>query len=227
VQASFIAIFKLIFMRESYAPRLLELKARRLRMEKGNPNLKSKLDPGLTAGALLARSIVRPTKMLLFSPIVFLLSLHMAIVYGYMYLLFTTMTTVFETTYHFSQGAVGLAYLGLGVGLFIGVFIAGVTSDLGVKILTKRNGGDPKPEYRLPPLIPAALSIPVGLFVYGWSAKYGVHWIVPIIGTAFVGLGLITTFVGFSFPLLAVASFQSFSPLFHAHRALDVTTTIS
>jgi hypothetical protein len=50
-------------------------------------------------------------KMLFLSPIVLALSTYMAIVYGYLYLLFTTLTLVFEGTYHFSQGAVGLAYV--------------------------------------------------------------------------------------------------------------------
>jgi hypothetical protein len=183
------------FLRETYAVRILDVKAKRLRKETGNPNLRSKMDSGLSPRDLFARSIVRPIKMLLFSPIVFLLSLYMAIVYGYLYLLFTTISGVFETTYHFSQGSVGLTFLGLGIGMFLGLFVSGATSDLGVKILKKRNGGVYKPEFRLPLMIPAALLIPIGLFIYGWTARASIHWIVPIIGTSFVGMGLITTFV--------------------------------
>lgn len=73
----------LVFLRETYAPVLLERKAERLRKETGNMNLKSKMDHGLTPKAYLARSLVRPMKMLIFSPVVFFLSLYMAIVYGY------------------------------------------------------------------------------------------------------------------------------------------------
>jgi hypothetical protein len=43
-----------------------------------------------------------------------------------------------------------------------------------------------KPEYRLPPLVVGTFFIPAGLFLYGWSAYYKIHWIVPIIGTALV-----------------------------------------
>ena len=195
ILAGFVSIGMLFTLRETYAPRILELKARRLRKETGNPNLRSKLDTGLSSKDLLIRSIVRPTKMLVFSPIVFLLSFYMAVVYGYLYLLFTTMTGVFERTYHFSSSNVGLAYLGLGIGMFTGLFITGATSDLVLKRLSAKNGGVAKPEFRLPPLIPAAFMIPIGLFVYGWSADKAVHWIVPIIGTSFVGMGLITTFM--------------------------------
>jgi hypothetical protein len=71
----------MIFMRESYAPAILERKAKRLRKSTGNPNLRSKLDSGLTAKDLFLFSIVRPSKMILFSPTVFFLSLYVAVTY--------------------------------------------------------------------------------------------------------------------------------------------------
>lgn len=37
--------------------------------------------------------------------------------------------------------------------------------------------------------------IPAGLFWYGWSAQAHTHWIVPIIGTSFVGFGILGIFV--------------------------------
>lgn len=101
-------------------------------------------------------------KLLAFSPIVLALSTYMAVVYGYLYLLFTTITEVYESQYHFSQGSVGLTYLGIGVGSLCGVIIFGVASDKIVKNLTKRNGGGMKAEYRLPPMIPGSLVIPIG-----------------------------------------------------------------
>ena len=119
--------------------------------------------------------------------------MFMAIVYGYLYLLFTTITEVFEGQYGFSPGIVGLTYLGLGLGMFGGLALFGIASDWLVK--KKSVDGQMKPEYRLPPMIPGTLLIPMGLFVYGWSAEKQVHWIVPIIGTSLVGLGLLATFV--------------------------------
>ncbi|KAK5171527.1 hypothetical protein LTR16_011779, partial [Cryomyces antarcticus] len=131
--------------------------------------------------------------MLLFSPIVAALSVYTAVVYGILYLLFTTFTFVFEDTYHFSSGNVGLTYVASGIGMLLGLGIIGTVSDRIVKAKSK-NGGM-KPEHRLPPLVPGGLCIPVGLFMYGWSAQYHVHWIVPMIGTLFVGLGLIAAFM--------------------------------
>ena len=103
---------------------------------------------------------MRPTKLLYLSPIVLALSTFMAVVYGYLYLLFTTITEVFEGAYGFSAGAVGLTYLGLGIGSFLGLFIFGAVSDRIVK--AKSAAGEMKPEYRLPPMIPGAWFIPIG-----------------------------------------------------------------
>ena len=33
------------------------------------------------------------------------------------------------------------------------------------------------------------------VYRYGWSADKGIHWIMPIIGTLLVGLGLLATFM--------------------------------
>ena len=192
-QAGAVTILGFFFLRETYPPVILEWKAKRLRKETGNENLRSKLDSGLPPKELLKLAIIRPLKLLIFSPIVLAMSIFMAVVYGYLYLIFTTVTGVFEGTYHFSTSTVGLTYLGLGIGMLFGLVIFGIASDWIVK--KKSAKGEMKPEYRLPPMIPGAVLIPIGLFVYGWTAEKHVFWIAPIIGTSFVGLGLLATFV--------------------------------
>ncbi|KAK3633963.1 hypothetical protein LTR56_015573 [Elasticomyces elasticus] len=191
-----VTIAGFFFMRETYAPTILEAKAKRLRKETGNPNLRSKLAIDLPPTELFIRAIVRPTKMLVMSPICALMSWYMAFVYAIMYLLFTTFTFVFEENYGFSGSTVGLVYIGCGVGNLLGLAILGKVSDPIMKYLAnKHNGGVLKPEYRLPMLMYAGPFIPCGLFIYGWTAQYKVHWIVPILGTLFVGIGLIAAFM--------------------------------
>jgi len=46
-----------------------------------------------------------------------------------------------------------------------------------------------KPEFRLPPLPFAVLSLIFGLLVYGWTAEFRLHWSIPVIGTVFIGCG--------------------------------------
>jgi MFS family permease len=180
-------------MRETYEPVLLMNRVKTLRKETGNENLRSKLDSGISTRDYFIRAIIRPTKMLLFSPIVLTLSIYMAIVYGYLYLLFTTLTLVFERNYGFNSGTVGLTFLGIGLGSMLGLAIFGIVSDKMVKRMSAK--GEMKPEYRLPPLIPGSLLVPIGLFWYGWTVETHQHWILPIIGTLWVGLGLLATFM--------------------------------
>ncbi|KAH8651410.1 multidrug resistance protein [Xylariales sp. PMI_506] len=169
---------------------LLQRKTKRLEKETGNTHLRSALDQNKTPRSLFLSAIVRPLKMLFLSPIVFLLSLYMAIVYGYFYLCFTTFSLVFEGDYGFSLGISGLVYIGMGLGCAIGTIWYGLFSDWLVQRLAKRNGGVTKPEHRLPSLVIASLLVPTGLFWYGWSAQAKTHWIVPIIGTGVLGAGI-------------------------------------
>jgi hypothetical protein len=148
-------------MPETHALTILKRKTKRLQKETGNLALHSKLDLGIPPRELFLRSIVRPMKMLLFSPIILLLSVYMAVVYGYLYLLFTTFESVFTNQYGFSTGAVGLSYIGVGIGCLLGLFICGYASDRILK--AKSATGEMKPEYRLPTMIFGAPLIPIGM----------------------------------------------------------------
>ncbi|KAI0490343.1 major facilitator superfamily domain-containing protein [Xylaria cf. heliscus] len=184
------AVATLIFMRETNAIILLQRKTARLIKETGNDKLVPKVVTNGTPKEILLRSIVRPAKMIVFSPIVLFLSLYAGLLYGLIFLLFTTFPTVFQEQYNFGTGVSGLAYLGLGLGFLSGLFVFSLLSD---KQLNQKKGGDKgaiaRPEERLilmkwiPPITP------IGLFLYGWTAEYHVHWIVPIIGTFIVGFG--------------------------------------
>ncbi|KAL8816283.1 MAG: hypothetical protein Q9223_004675 [Gallowayella weberi] len=209
IVAGAITISSCIFLKETYPPILLERKAKRLRAETGNPELKSRLGSNLSPRDRFKLAILRPLKLLLFSPIVLALSTFMAVVYAYLYLLFTTITEVFESTYHFSSGAVGLTYLGIGIGSFMGLFVFGAASDRIVKYKSKH--GEMKPEYRLPPMIPGAWVIPIGRTCF--APHKHVHWIAPIIGTGCVGLGLLATFMPVSTYLVDAFTLHAASAL--------------
>lgn len=188
-----ISIGALLAYRDSYAPVLLARKAKRLRNQTGDLNLRSIHDTNRTPKQVFIDAFTRPIKLLLLSPIVFLFSLFAAVSYGYLYLMFTTLTPIFERQYGFSQSLAGLSYLGFGVGSLIGLVISGV---LGNKIASKHSAkGTFRPESRLPPMLLGSWFIPAGLFWYGWSAEAQTHWIVPIIGTAVFAIGLMTVFM--------------------------------
>ncbi|KAK8013883.1 major facilitator superfamily transporter [Apiospora arundinis] len=191
-----VTVFAYFVLEETYPPVLLERKAARLRKETGNPNFKSRLALDLTPGQLFARSILRPTKMLLCCPIVTVMCTYVAILYGTLYLLFSTYSFVFKEVYGFSTTAAGLVFLAGGFGTLTGLAYIANFSDRSVKSCAAE-GKPAMPEARLPLLItvPGALTFPLGLFIYGWSAQVHTHWIVPQIGTAITGFGSILIFV--------------------------------
>lgn len=198
-------------MRETYAPVLLARKTARLRKERNNPDLRSKLDKSIPTSRLITQSIVRPLKLLTLSPIVLLLSLYTSFAFGLTFLLFTTFPSVYGSKYHFSAGVSGLAYLGMGIGSLLGVVTFAFFSDSILKAQaakdshrregedTREKEGDAsniikfKPEHRLILMAYATPVLPLGFFWYGWAADKGVHWIVPILGTSLIGVSSLLT----------------------------------
>ncbi|PVH95736.1 MFS general substrate transporter [Periconia macrospinosa] len=214
------AIATVIFQEETYPVVLLERKAAKLRKETGNANLKSVYaDLERKPAQVFARSIVRPLKLLFFSPIVATLSVYQGVMYGVLYLLFTTYPLVFESRYHFSTGSIGLTYLGAGIGSFISLVVTGTMADQTYRKQTEL--GRWKAEWRLFPVIFLSFSVPVGLFWYGWSAQTGTHWILPILGTGFIGLGMNTI-------MMCIATYLiDAHPLYEASAAAALTAVRS
>ncbi|KAJ8112197.1 hypothetical protein OPT61_g5384 [Boeremia exigua] len=193
VVASAFFIMSLILMNETAAPTILARKAKRLRAETGNDKLRSKFDGGLSSKELFKFSIVRPAKMLTRSTICFAISLYIAITYTYLYILFTTFSSVFSNQYGWRGGITGLSFLGLGIGSLIGQFTYTYFGNRSVAEHMKR--GDFKPEHRLHIMCIGGFFIPVGFLIYGWSTEFQTHWIVPLVGTGIVGFGMLMIFM--------------------------------
>lgn len=183
-----LSVALLLLGRETYHAVILQRKVERLRKETGNPNFRHKLDDGLTAGRHLRHGIIRPLKLLVRSPISIVCALYLAVVYGYLYLMFSSVTSVFREQYGIHGNLSGLIYLGLGLGNLIGMVMTSVTTDRAIQKL-KASGKEIKPEVRMQLAPVGGLFLPAGLFIYGWTAQYRVHWIVPIIGMTIMGIG--------------------------------------
>lgn len=182
------AIAFFIWAHETYLPTLLKRQGiRDSRSQVGSPK------------AVFLNAISRPFMMFFTSPIIALLAVLCALVYGYQYLIFTSITIIFEQLYGFSTHLIGLAFLGIGLGMYIGTAIFGIVSDKRIKKLKLANPTKaPAPEHRLEIMIPGGIFVPAGLFLYGWTAQYHVHWFVPLLGTFFTGAGIMAFFVSSS-----------------------------
>lgn len=191
-----VAIFGTIFFRETYSPRLLKDKAKRIRKATGNNHIHTifEVADGLTKWEKIVLTSTRPLKLLCTHPMIIGLGSFMAFVYGFMYLMIVTFPSVWKGTYGFKTGVAGLLYLPMGIGFMLGTVFWSYAIDHIYHKLTARNNGVPKPEYRLPCLLFSGFGIPVGLIWYGWSAEKKLHWIMPSIGSAIFAFAFIAVF---------------------------------
>lgn len=229
--------FGFFFLQETYAPKLLAWRRDKLQKETGNMDLHTEHDsPDKTLLNTLRIAMKRPFILLGTQPIVQILALYMAYLYGMMYLVLSTFPMLWTQRYHQSEGTGSLNFIAMGLGFFLGAQTCAPLMDRIYRRLKKRNNGVGKPEFRVPMMIPASLLVPIGLFWYGWSAQATVHWIVPDIGAVFfcfgsiVGFQCIQTYIvdaytryaasaiaaatvlrslaGFAFPLFAPAMYE-------------------
>ena len=144
VKKGAILITGFIFLSESHHPTIQRKRARNV-SEEAKENI-SHSEPDKKR--VLGQALTRPLRMLILSPIVTGLSLYLALIYGYLYLLFTTFSTVFPQQYGFKTDKLGLAFLGLGVGCILALAILSWLSDWLHERLTKKHGKE-KPEYAI------------------------------------------------------------------------------
>jgi len=140
----------------------------------------------------LGNNMLRPLRILFTQPIVLIMAIYQAILFATTYSLYTNFEDIYGDRYGFSTTGVGLMYLGPGLGFFIAVWFLVPRIDSIYNTLTKRNNGEPKPEFRLPLANIGAVLIPLSLFWFAWTVEFRVHWTVPLLATVFFGLGQIT-----------------------------------
>ncbi|KAJ5325833.1 hypothetical protein MYU51_001171 [Penicillium brevicompactum] len=182
-------VIGLVLMKETYPPIILARRKQKL----DSPELfrTPYENPDQSLAQLYRNSLLRPLLLLRIQPIIQLLALFYAYLYGLMYLVLSTFTTLWREKYHQPIGASSLHYLALGIGYFLGSQVCGFLADPIYRKLKANDSG--KPEYRVVLMLPASILAPVGLLWYGWAAQAGTHWIVPDLGIAlFAGAAMIS-----------------------------------
>jgi len=181
---------------ETSSANILYRRARRLRKLTGNDKLVCEAElagKDMSAGDMAKMTLIKPFQLLFTEPIVFLLDLYIALIYGLLYIWFESFPIVFTGIYGFSLGLEGVAFLGIFVGVLV-VFPFFVIWNRKYTEPHFNENGEIKPERRLPPAFVGALAIPICLFWFGWTSRADIHWIVPIIGTAWFSIGAFLLF---------------------------------
>ncbi|KAI9662171.1 MAG: hypothetical protein M1831_002867 [Alyxoria varia] len=232
-----VQIAGIFLLQETYAPKLIAKKTKRLIKETGNKNLRSEFElVSEPFSKKLMTAISRPFILLTTQPIVQVLSLYMLYLYGTIYLVISTFPQLWEQKYNMSVEIAGLNYISMLLGFGIATQISARLNDRIYVRLKIRYNGERKPEYRAPVILPGAILTPVGLFWYGWAAQSRVHWILPDIGiflftggtmvcfqaiqtyivdsyqryaaSAIAATTVLRSVAGFSFPLFAPAMYE-------------------
>lgn len=186
----------LLFLEETYPPVILVQKAEELRRRTKNWGIHAKQEEiEIDFKELVEKNFSRPLRMLISEPIVLLLSIYMAFVYGILYLFLTAYPIVFQQIHGMNLGVGGLPYFGMILGqLLAGTFI--VLRQPGYQRKLAANNDWPVPEWRLPEVIIGGVAFAVGLFWFAWTGyTKDIHWIVPTLSGLCSGFGLMAIFL--------------------------------
>lgn len=193
-----LALFAMLFvLDETHHGLILSRKAEVLRRRTKNWGIHAAHDQvSLSIKEIVEKNITRPILMLFTEPILFLVTLYNAFIYGLLYLFLTAVPLIFVGEYGFSQGVGELPYLAMFIGELIGGAIS-IFMERRYARAVDANDGKPVPEERLPPMMVGGFFFTGGIFWLGWAGGYAdkVHWIVPTIGAAPIGAGLILIFL--------------------------------
>ncbi|KAH0351166.1 MFS general substrate transporter, partial [Aureobasidium melanogenum] len=193
----FTGLALLVFLlEETYPPVILVNKAAELRRRTKNWGIHAKQEEiEINLRELVEKNLGRPMRMLFTEPIVLLLSIYMAFVYGLLYLFLTFYPIVFQQVHGMSPGVGGLPYFGMILGeFFAGLYIVIDVPSYNRKL--KANNNIPIPEWRLPPVIIGGVLFGIGLLWFGWTGyRADIPWIAPTLSGLFTGFGIMSIFL--------------------------------
>ncbi|KAI9149082.1 MFS multidrug transporter [Paramyrothecium foliicola] len=189
----FIIVIAIIFIDESYPPKLLVYKARRLRHETGNWALHAKFEEwDVNIKELAHKFLLRPIQLLL-TPICFLIALYASFCYGILYMQLGAIPIIFGEIRGWNLLVSALPFICILIGAILGCG-ANVYNQLLYNKAYHAAGNRAVPEKRLPPMMIGSFLFCGGQFIIGWTGDTSVHWIVPCIGLVMLGTGFFTIF---------------------------------
>ena len=190
---SIFLVIAVIFVDESYPPKLLVYKARRLRHESGNWALHAKFEEWDVNLVDMARKfLIRPVQLLM-TPICFLVALYASFCYGILYMQLGAIPIIFGEHRGWRPLIASLPFLNILIGAVLGCSL-NVYNQLIYNKAYYAAGDRPVPERRLPPMMLGSLLFAGGQFLTGWTADPSFHWVVPCVGLVMLGTGFFTIF---------------------------------
>ncbi|KAJ2974818.1 hypothetical protein NQ176_g5856 [Zarea fungicola] len=210
-------IVMLCLLPETSGQTILLRRAQRLRKLTGDNRFMSQSEidqQNLNMTSVFIDALIKPLEITLKDPAVMFVQIYSAIIYGIYYSFFEVFPLVYPVYYGMTIGELGLVFLCILVACIIGVvtYFCYLYYYMNPRIEKFGFGAQ---EERLIPALLAAFGPTIGLFLFAWTARADIHWIVPTIGitiygaTVFVVMQCIFVYIPLSYPMYAASLFAA------------------
>ncbi|KAE8375514.1 MFS general substrate transporter [Aspergillus bertholletiae] len=204
-----------LFLPETSAENILLRRAQRIRQITGQNNYwaQSEIDADKTKPVdRVWGFLVMPWKINLLDPSVMFTSIYTGLIYAIFNSMFEFFPLVYGDIYGMTSGEVGLVLV-VNVVAVISVAVPYfLYMHYGVNLPSQR-AITLSPERRLLPALFSSVFIPAGIFIFGWTSRRSIHWIVPTVGVGFTTGGFaivlqsIFVYIGLAYPRYAASLF--------------------
>ncbi|KAJ5523715.1 hypothetical protein N7494_010365 [Penicillium frequentans] len=210
-------IVMLLFLPETSTPTILLRRAQRLRKIHNNERFlsQSEIDQkNMRVSDVAVDALIKPMEITIKDPAVLFVQIYTAIIYGIYYSFFEVFPLVYPVDYNMNLGQVGLVFLCILVSCILAVAIYFSYLYFWMNPRIARLGW-PVQEARLLPALPASFGPTIGLFLFAWTARASIHWIVPTIGitiygaTVFIVMQCVFVYIPLSYPKYAASLFAA------------------
>jgi len=183
---------------ETYPPVLLRRRAERLSNLSGKVyRSRIDIDQGkITLAEAYATGLKRPWILLFTEPIVLLLSIYHAIIYGILYMLFGAFPIVYRKGRGWNEGISGLPFVAVAIGVLMAIlYVILFDNKMYMKKVLASGKGYTTPEARLPMCIVGGIALPIGLFWFAWTNSPSLPWAASVVASIPFGFGMVLIFL--------------------------------
>ncbi|CAK7267755.1 hypothetical protein SEPCBS119000_002713 [Sporothrix epigloea] len=145
-------------------------------------------------------SVYRPFHMLFTESVVFFFSLWMSFAWAVLFLTFGSVFLVFEEVYDFNMEQAGYAFSSMLIGTCFATAFGLYQDRFFMRVLPlpatlREKLRQGVPEIRLCGTCVMSMLLPIGLFIFGFTARPEYHWIGPMFGIGFASMGIFAVYL--------------------------------
>lgn len=188
-----------LFVPETYGPVLLGWKAKHLREITGDQRFRAEFELRQSSlGIRLLHSCSRPFNLFFREIMVALFTMYLVVVYIVLFGFLTGYEFIFGETYGFSQGSVGLMFIGMNVGFLVAfAMVPHIYFAYKKRLMNAVENGHEglPPEERLWFAMYGAPWLPISLFWMGWTSYSSISYWSPLIASVAFGFSVQGIFI--------------------------------